>query len=813
MIIHPKGVISAASATRNSLLVSLRFSTHASSSRQSQAVMPGSVRRILYAALLLAPQSLLSEGGLCSDERFGKLACNSDEDCSPGICDPSTPSGTCASGCHAAAEGDPCFTDDECSRFRVSCECVYPEVVPPAASPTPPVNNPPPATPTTPTGGGGVAPEDNPATPPPGPASNITGDGDDTGTYVGIGVGATLLVCCICCCWCFCHVERWEKLRAIEERRKKVGLPKTATDAECQYAERRQNLFISSTATEEECVAAEAIVAAARAEREAARKRAVAAAAEACRDERERDAREEGYWRLIITLHLPPGHTIPGHAGRDDALRADADRAMLVGLTGTATVEEVLRREERQHICGRWDASDEAFRHAKDEWDRERARRCDEAKAKRAAAYAIEMAKATERAELERARNNEKWARQMAAFDTEMAERHAKTAWEMAQTKKEADLLEARAQARLQEEADWLEARTAKREATAQGDAAATEREQQFAEQKAPVVQKARPVAATFLVPEEQRLGEYHSSHDGSIYYKGERLDHGGFGGLEDFGGGYARNGDGTVWFHGKVVEGVNAQYNSFHVAGNGYAVNQGVIVYAGKVVEATTGVYETGLDHLGDGWSRTRENTYLFRGEVVPANTARVRCPRFAEVGVAAVKPEEGTEDNDFLVPEEQRLGGYHSRGPGGYIFYKGEQLGQSTGLEDFGDGYARDDEGTVWFHGKVMEGVNAQYNRFTNAGNGYAVNRGVLYYLGKEIGADGVSVYPTPGREPLDHLGDGWSRTWPPHHVYFYRGEVVSMRAARTRCPHFAERDQEQETIDAVANNHHTLQGRVLF
>ena len=771
-------------------------------------------------------------------------------------------------------------------------------------------------------------------------------------------MGATLLVCCICCCWCFCHVERQEKLRAVEERRKKVGLPKTATDAECQYAERRQNLFISSTATEEECVAAEAIVAAARAEREAARKRAQAAAAEACREERERDAREEGYWHLIITLHLPPGHTIPGHAGRDDALRADADRAMLVGLTGTATVEEVLRREERQHICGRWDASDEAFRHAKDEWDRERARRCDEAKAKRAAAYAIEMAKATERVELERARNNEKWARQMAAFDTEMAREDGPNAWE------------ARAQARLQEEADWLEARaaesdaaTAKREATAQGDAAATEREQQFAEQKAPVVQKARPVAATFLVPEEQRLGEYHSSHDGSIYYKGERLDHGGFGGLEDFGGGYARNGDGTVWFHGKVVEGVNAQYNSFHVAGNGYAVNQGVIVYAGKVVEATTGVYETGLDHLGDGWSRTRENTYLFRGEVVPANLARVRCPRFAEVGVAAVKPEEGTEDNDFLVPEEQRLGGYHSRGPGGYIYYKGERLGQSTGLEDFGDGYARDDvgtvwfhgkvvegvdaqynsfhvagngyavnqgvivyagkvveattgvyetgldhlgdgwsrtrentylfrgevvpanlarvrcprfaevgvaavkpeegtedndflvpeeqrlggyhsrgpggyiyykgerlgqstgledfgdgyarddEGTVWFHGKVMEGVNAQYNRFTNAGNGYAVNRGVLYYLGKEIGADGVSVYPTPGREPLDHLGDGWSRTWPPHHVYFYRGEVVSMREARTRCPHFAERDHEQETIDAVANNHHTLQGRVLF
>ena len=770
--------------------------------------MPGSVRRILYAALLLAPQSLLSEGGICSDETFGKLACNSDEDCSPGICDPSTPSGTCASGCHAAAEGDPCFTDDECSRFSVSCECVYPEVVPPAASPTPPVNNPPPATPTTPTGGGGVAPEDNPATPPPGPASNITGDGDDTGTYVGIGVGATLLVCCICCCWCFCHVERQEKLRAVEERRKKVGLPKTATDAECQYAERRQNLFISSTATEEECVAAEAIVAAARAEREAARKRAQAAAAEACREERERDAREEGYWHLIITLHLPPGHTIPGHAGRDDALRADADRAMLVGLTGTATVEEVLRREERQHICGRWDASDEAFRHAKDEWDRERARRCDEAKAKRAAAYAIEMAKATERVELERARNNEKWARQMAAFDTEMAREDGPNAWE------------ARAQARLQEEADWLEARaaesdaaTAKREATAQGDAAATEREQQFAEQKAPVVQKARPVAATFLVPEEQRLGEYHSSHDGSIYYKGERLDHGGFGGLEDFGGGYARNGDGTVWFHGKVVEGVDAQYNSFHVAGNGYAVNQGVIVYAGKVVEATTGVYETGLDHLGDGWSRTRENTYLFRGEVVPANLARVRCPRFAEVGVAAVKPEEGTEDNDFLVPEEQRLGGYHSRGPGGYIYYKGERLGQSTGLEDFGDGYARDDVGTVWFHGKVMEGVNAQYNRFTNAGNGYAVNRGVLYYLGKEIGADGVSVFPTPGREPLDHLGDGWSRTWPPHHVYFYRGEVVSMREARTRCPHFAERDHEQETIDAVANNHHTLQGRVLF
>ena len=726
--------------------------------------MPGSVRTILYAALLLDPQSLLSEGGLCSDDRFGSFACNSDEDCSPGICDLSTPSGNCASGCHAAAEGDPCFTDDECSRFRVSCECVYPEVVPPAASPTPPVNNPPPATPTTPTGGG-VAPEDNPATPPLGPASNITGD-DSTGMYVGIGVGATLLVCCIFCC--LCVVFDWTGATR-QQRRKKVGLPKTATDAECEYAERRQNLFISSTATEEECVAAEAKVAAERAER--ARKerdyeeretawqkemdrrywidheeemRLTGGLGYAERNRRrkaEREEREEGARALMATLYLPPGTTIP------EPPRFDAARAMLVGLTGTATVEEVLRREERQHICGRWDASDEAFRHARGELDRARA-----------TAAAASDAAAAAREAMRKAKFDAEWAEKTAKDEREhqelMSNIAAKTAKDKAQRQEGRDWLEARAEARAAER----DAATAKREATTQArkaerdaymakrdeveaearDAAAKEREQQFAEQKAPVVQK---VAATFLVPEEQRLGEYHSSHDGTIYYKGERIDHGDVGGLEVFGGGYARNGDGTVWFHGKVVEGINARYNSFHVAGNGYALNEGVIVYAGKMVGLTTGVMETGLDHLGNGWSRTHDNTYLFRGEVVSTGAARTRCPHFAEVDEAAVKPVEGTEDNDFLVPEEQRLGEYHWGGIEGTIYYKSEEIGQSTGFEDFGDGYARNGEGQVWFHGKVMEGVNAQYDRFANAGNGYAVCQGVLYYAGKEIAADRVS------------------------------------------------------------------------
>ena len=797
-----------------------------------------------------------------------------------------------------------------------------------------------------------------------------------------------MLVCCIFCC--LCVVFDWTGATR-QQRRKKVGLPKTATDAECEYAERRQNLFISSTATEEECVAAEAKVAAERAER--ARKerdyeerekawqkemdrrywidheeemRLTGGLGYAERNRRrkaEREEREEGARALMATLYLPPGTTIP------EPPRFDAARAMLVGLTGTATVEEVLRREERQHICGRWDASDEAFRHARGELDRARA-----------TAAAASDAAAAAREAMRKAKFDAEWAEKTAKDEREhqelMSNIAAKTAKDKAQRQEGRDWLEARAEARAAER----DAATAKREATTQArkaerdaymakrdeveaearDAAAKEREQQFAEQKAPVVQK---VAATFLVPEEQRLGEYHSSHDGTIYYKGERIDHGDVGGLEVFGGGYARNGDGTVWFHGKVVEGINARYNSFHVAGNGYALNEGVIVYAGKMVglttavsatgldhlgdgwsrtrdntylfrgevvstgaargrcphfaevdEAavkpvegtedndflvpeeqrlagyhcvrgtiyykgghldhgavggleefgdgyarngdgtvwfhgkvvegvnaqynsfhnagngyalnrgvivyagkmvglTTGVMETGLDHLGNGWSRTHDNTYLFRGEVVSTGAARTRCPHFAEVGEAAVKPVEGTEDNDFLVPEEQRLGEYHWGGIEGTIYYKSEEIGQSTGFEDFGDGYARNGEGQVWFHGKVMEGVNAQYDRFANAGNGYAVCQGVLYYAGKEIAADRVRVHPTPGREPLHHLGDGWSRTWPPHHVYFFRGQVVGIRGARTRCPHFVERDFEQETIEAVANNPHTMQGRVLF
>jgi hypothetical protein len=134
-------------------------------------------------------------------------------------------------------------------------------------------------------------------------------------------------------------------------------------------------------------------------------------------------------------------------------------------------------------------------------------------------------------------------------------------------------------------------------------------------------------------VPEEQRLGVYSCAGiAGDIYYKGERIGQCGLGGLTDLGDGYAKNGE-TVWFHGKVIEGDLLNGYNFHPAGNGYAVQQGDIYYAGKKIGATTSVHAIGLDHLGDGWSRTSKNTYLFRGEVVGTMNARSRCPHFKEL------------------------------------------------------------------------------------------------------------------------------------------------------------------------------------
>ena len=792
--------------------------------------MLGPVRTILYAALLLAPQSLLSEGGVCNGAHHAtrKQACNSAADCTgnDAVCDPSR-SGNCASGCHALRQAKPCFTDDECSLGPHSCTCVYNTTAP---SPMPPVNTPSPATSTTPTGGEGVGPKDSPT--PLGPADDNTSDGDgSTGTGVGIGVGITLLICCILCA-SICvyqaryrdsiHKARCEKLGLPEtakdwecglaerraERCQKVGLPATATVEECEYAERRQNLHLSSTATEQECAAVEMVrLKELREKREAWAKEEKEAEERALARYRIK-MRQERNVALMATLHLPEAHTLP----KEPPL--DSHRRMLVGLPDTAEVEEVLRREERKHVCGAWDASDEVFQRAKDELvrvaQRARAREKEERLAQKAWA------------QKNWAENHARWAQADKDFeDWKEARAQGKQAERDAVTAKQ----EARAQATAKREAtmqarkarddqadkdleDWKEARaqgkraeraeraerdvvTAKREATTQArkvesDVVTAKRDPSEASTRyvaaTAAAKKQDQQVATALVPEEQQLGAYHT-FDGVIYYKGECIGHGGLGGLNDLGDGYAKNSDGTVWFHGKVVEGANAQYGSFHVAGNGYAINRGTVYYAGKKIGATTGMHETGLDHLGDGWSRTTENTYLFRGEAVSEMAARNRCPHFAERGQDAAKLAKGTQDNNYLLPEEQRLGAYHSAGIDGAIYYKQECIGHGglSGLTDLGDGYAKNGE-TIWFHGKAMEGVTPFYGNFHVAGNGYAVQQGVVYYAGKKTGAT-----TRDNATGLDHLGDGWSRTT--DNTYLFRGEVFPPNVARGRCPLFKE------------------------
>ena len=143
------------------------------------------------------------------------------------------------------------------------------------------------------------------------------------------------------------------------------------------------------------------------------------------------------------------------------------------------------------------------------------------------------------------------------------------------------------------------------------------------------------------LAPEDQRLGAYHVDRSNNVYYKGERL---GIGPFKDIGDGWASGGGGTLYFHGQEVELSSLMQavvlrGQFHNAGNGYGIAEGGrVFYAGKEVDIgpITG-HQTELDHLGDGWSRTSKNVYLVRGKVVSEETARKRCPYFAEYGEAA--------------------------------------------------------------------------------------------------------------------------------------------------------------------------------
>ena len=143
-----------------------------------------------------------------------------------------------------------------------------------------------------------------------------------------------------------------------------------------------------------------------------------------------------------------------------------------------------------------------------------------------------------------------------------------------------------------------------------------------------------------FLMPEDQRLGAYSSAASGgAVYYKGKTV---GEGPLTDIGGGYASGGGGILWFHGQEVHGQEDMRslvagNLFINAGNGYGLARGMVFYCGKQLDITVGVETTELEHLGDGWSRTPDNSYLFRGEAMSRAEGRRRCPYFAEYGEAA--------------------------------------------------------------------------------------------------------------------------------------------------------------------------------
>jgi len=266
-----------------------------------------------------------------------------------------------------------------------------------------------------------------------------------------------------------------------------------------------------------------------------------------------------------------------------------------------------------------------------------------------------------------------------------------------------------------------------------------------------------------------------------------------GEGPLTDIGGGYASGGYGILWFHGQEVHSEKdmrslVSGNLFYNAGNGYGLAQGMVFYCGKQLDITVSVHDTELEHLGDGWSRTPTNSYLFRGEAMSKEEGRRRCPYFAEYGDAAVKAEGGTVDHEYLKPDEQRLGAYSSAGYDGAVYYKGKRVGEGP-LTDIGGGYASGGHGILWFHGQEVHGQEdmrslVSGHQFHNAGNGYGLARGMVFYCGKQLDIDGaVNVHETK----LDHLGDGWSRT--AANNYLFRGEVMSKEEARVRCPYYAE------------------------
>ena len=170
-----------------------------------------------------------------------------------------------------------------------------------------------------------------------------------------------------------------------------------------------------------------------------------------------------------------------------------------------------------------------------------------------------------------------------------------------------------------------------------------------------------------------------------------------------------------------------------------------------------------------------------------MPTGEARVRCPYYAAFGEAAVKAKGGTVDHEYLKPEEQRLGAYSEAGYDGAVYYKGKRLGAGP-LTDIGGGWASGHQGVLWFHGQEVEDVSGGLvslvvgHRFLNAGNGYGLAQGRVFYCGKDLDIDGGDVHATE----LDHLGDGWSRT--AANTYLFRGEVVPTAEARVRCPYYA-------------------------
>ena len=84
-------------------------------------------------------------------------------------------------------------------------------------------------------------PPDHPPPPPPlSPAGEMS-----AGTMIGLGVGGAVFFCCCCCCLLSRKGQRdWKA---------KLGLPKTATLAECKEAQKRVDLGLPITATDEEC--------------------------------------------------------------------------------------------------------------------------------------------------------------------------------------------------------------------------------------------------------------------------------------------------------------------------------------------------------------------------------------------------------------------------------------------------------------------------------------------------------------------------------------------------------------------------------